>query len=196
MSELTVTLPKAHEYQRRFIQSPAKRKVIRAGRRSGKTVGVAILAVRAFLAGVRVLYATPTQDQVERFWFEIKKALTEPLDNGVFYKNETRHIIELPGTEQRIRAKTAWNADSLRGDYAGLIIFDEWQLSNEGAWDRVGAPMLLDNDGDAVFIYTPPAPHSRSVSKADDPRHAAKLYKRAAADESGRWARWKKSPRT
>ena len=59
---------------------------------------------------------------------------------------------------------------------------------SEDAWGAVGAPMLLDNDGDAVFIYTPPSLHSRSVSKARDKRHAAKLYKRAEKDPSGRWA--------
>jgi phage terminase large subunit-like protein len=48
--------------------------------------------------------------------------------------------------------------------------------------------MLLDNDGDAVFIYTPPSLQSRSVSKARDPQHAAKLFKRATEDTSGRWA--------
>jgi len=52
----------------------------------------------------------------------------------------------------------------------------------------VGAPMLLDNDGDVVFIYTPPSLHSRSISKAKDPQHAAKMYKRAALDTTGRWA--------
>jgi phage terminase large subunit-like protein len=47
--------------------------------------------------------------------------------------------------------------------------------------------MLLDNDGDALFIYTPPSLASRSVSKANDPRHAAKLFKMAQEDTSGRW---------
>ena len=47
--------------------------------------------------------------------------------------------------------------------------------------------MLADNNGDAVFIYTPPSLHSRSRTKARDPRHAAKLFKKAQADESGRW---------
>jgi phage terminase large subunit-like protein len=47
--------------------------------------------------------------------------------------------------------------------------------------------MLLDNDGDAVFVYTPPSLHSRSRTKAFDPRHAAKLFKKALADTSGRW---------
>jgi hypothetical protein len=47
--------------------------------------------------------------------------------------------------------------------------------------------MLLDNDGDAVFIYTPPSLRSRSISKARDPQNAAKMFARAKADTSGRW---------
>ena len=177
-----------HEKQRAFIDSPAPRKVIRAGRRGGKTTGIAYYAVDRFLRGRRILYATPTQDQIDRFWYEVKLSLDEPIAAGVYYKNETKHIVELPGTEQRIRAKTAWDADSLRGDYADDLIFDEWQLTNEDAWEKVGAPMLLDNNGNATFIYTPPSPRSRSASKANDPRHAAKLFKRAQQDTTGRWA--------
>jgi Terminase RNaseH-like domain len=185
--ELTVHQRTPHPAQRRFIESKAKRKIIRAGRRSGKTTGIAHFAVEQFLKGRRILYATPTGDQIERFWYEVKLSLEEPIDAGIYYKNETRHIIDRPGTEQRIRAKTAWNADTLRGDYADVLIFDEWQLMNEDAWEIVGAPMLLDNNGDAVFIYTPPRPHSRSTTKATDPMHAAKLFKFAQADKSGRW---------
>lgn len=187
MTEFIVHLKRPHGQQRRFIDSPAKRKVIRAGRRGGKTTGVAILAQEAFLAGRRILYATPTQEQIDRFWEECKRGLREPLDAGVLYKNETRHIIEVPGTQTRIRAKTAWDADSLRGDYADLLILDEYQLMAEDTWGRVGAPMLLDNNGDAVFIYTPPSLHSKFRSKARDPRHASKMFKRAQEDTSGRW---------
>jgi hypothetical protein len=187
MLTTNVTIPTPHKKQAQFIDSPAKRKIIRAGRRGGKTVGMAILAIEKYLDKRRILYAAPTQDQIERFWFEVTNALAEPIQAGVYYKNETRHIIEVPGTENRIRAKTAWNADSLRGDYADVLILDEYQLMDETAWSEVGAPMLLDNNGDAVFIYTPPSLHSRSTSKARDPQHAAKLYKKAQADESGRW---------
>ena len=161
-----VTIPKPHLKQREFIDSPAKRKVVRAGRRGGKTVGMAIISIEKFLEGKRVLYAAPTQDQIDRFWTEVTKALQEPIDAGAYYKNETRHIIELRGTEQRVRAKTAFNADTLRGDYADVLILDEYQLMDETAWTEVGAPMLLDNNGDAIFIYTPPSLRSRSMSKA------------------------------
>ena len=141
-------------------------------------MGVAILAVKAFLQGRRVLYATPTQEQIDRFWTECKWALEQPINAGVFYKNETRHIIERPGTENRIRAKTAWNADTLRGDYADLLILDEYQLMSEDAWGLVGAPMMLDTNGDAVFIYT----------AIRGQHHSKELFKRAMVDETGRWA--------
>lgn len=195
MREYTVRLRRPHEEQSKFIDSPAKRKVIRAGRRGGKTVGIATASVKKFLAGRRQLYAAPTADQLQAYWFEVKRALAEPLDAGVFYKNETDHVIEVPGTKQRIRAKTAYNADTLRGDYADDLYLDEWQLMSEDAWELVGAPMLLDNNGDATFIYTPPSLHSTSVSKAHDPQHAAKLFKKAKAEElaalaEGRESRW------
>lgn len=167
-----------HPKQIEFIDHPAKRKVIRAGRRSGKTTGVSILAVENFLHGRRILYATPTQEQVDRFWQEVKRALREPIAQGIYYKNETLHIIELAGTEQRIRAKTAWDADSLRGDYADILILDEYQDMDEEGWTLVGAPMLLDNNGDAYFIYT----------KKRGKNHSDILFQRAESDESGRWA--------
>lgn len=186
-SEPRVYLRRPHQKQRAFIDSPAKRKVIRAGRRGGKTTGVATMSVTAFLAGRRVLYAAPTEDQISAYWFEVKKALSEPVEAGIFSKNETIHSIELPGTKQRIRAKTAFNADTLRGDYADLLILDEFQMHAEETWELVGAPMLVDNDGDAVFVYTPPSLVTRAASKAKDPRYAAKMYKKAEADASGRW---------
>jgi hypothetical protein len=185
--EMTVRLPKPHCKQIEFLRSTAKRKVIRAGRRGGKTYGVSIYAVEKFLEGKRVLYATPTQEQVDRFWYLVCDSLREPIEQGIFYKNETKHLIELAGTEQRIRAKTAWNADTLRGDFADELILDEFQLMNEDTWGVVGAPMLMDNNGNAIFIYTPPSLQSRSVTKANDPQHAAKLFKKAAADTTGRW---------
>ena len=50
--------------QERFLNSSAKRIVIRAGRRGGKTTGMGIKAVTEFCKGRRVLYAAPTEDQI------------------------------------------------------------------------------------------------------------------------------------
>lgn len=175
--ELTVYLRNPHKGQAAFIDCQAKRIVLRAGRRFGKTTGISIRAVERFLKGRRQLYATPTLEQVNRFWKEVCQALEEPIKAGLYYKNETEHIIELPGTEQRIKAKTAYNADTLRGDYADDLYLDEFQDMDEEAWSLVGAPMLLDNDGEAVFIYT----------KKRGKNHTNNLFKRAKEDTTGRW---------
>lgn len=185
-----------HPNQQAFIDCDAKRIIVRAGRRGGKTVGAANKATSKFLKSRRILYASPTSEQVERFWVTTCRSLAELIDRKIVYKNESLHVLEIPGTETRIRAKSAWNADTLRGDYADLLILDEWQLMNEDAWELVGAPMLLDNNGDAIFIYTPPSLRSRSVSKANDPQHAAKMFKKAQQEElkalkEGRDPRWR-----
>lgn len=184
---IEVNLKDPHPKQRDFIYHPAKRKVCRAGRRSGKTTGIAIFAVIKLLEGRRILYATPTQEQIEKFWWEVTTALTPILDAGIYRKNETKkYIVPSRGkSEARIKAKTAWNANTLRGDYADLLILDEYQQMDPDAWKRVGAPMLLDNDGDAVFIYTS---EERAI-------HASELYKRAEAlqkeaEENGEVPRW------
>ena len=176
-----------HPAQNRMVESTAKRLIVKAGRRGGKTVGAAKKGVKAFLHGRRVLYAAPTAEQTDKFWYEVKRSLMPLVDAGAYKLNETERFMEKPGTENRIRAKTAWNANTLRGDYADLLLFDEFQLMNEDAWDEVGAPMLLDNNGDAVFIFTPPSLKSEGVSKARDPRHASKMFKRALQDTTGTW---------
>jgi hypothetical protein len=188
-----------HPKQDTLVNTRCKRMIVKAGRRGGKTVGTARLIVERFLEGRRIVYGAPTGDQLETCWFEVVQALREPIDAGVFHKDETEHSIERLGTKQRIRLKTAYNADTWRGDYGDLLIYDEWQLMNEDAWHVVGAPMLMDNNGDAVFLYTPPkliAPsRQNTISKARDPNHASMMFKAALlemenAKLEGREPRW------
>jgi hypothetical protein len=131
------------------------------------------------LNGRRVLEAAPTADQTNAFWEACKRALSVPLAANAIYKNESERIMKMPKGDGRIKTKTAWDADSLRGDYADLLILDEFSLMSPDTWDEVGAPMLLDNDGDAVFIFTPKRKN-----------HAHTFYARARGDDSGRWAAW------
>jgi len=185
--EVRVRNPERHEAQKRMVESTAKRLIVKAGRRGGKTVGFSIRAVKRFLAGRRQLYAAPTNEQTDTFWFEVTIASDRPVQAGIFKLNEAERFIELPGTKQRIKAKTAWNANTLRGDYADDLYLDEFQLMAEDTWDEVGAPMLLDNNGDAVIIFTPPSLKSTGITKAKDPRHASKLFKKAQQDTTGLW---------
>ena len=81
--EYRVRLKNPHEKQLPFVRSEAKRKICRAGRRGGKTVGVSILAVEKFLDGRRVLYAAPTADQLHTFWRGVVKSLAEMIGAGL-----------------------------------------------------------------------------------------------------------------
>lgn len=182
-TQVEIILPCPHAKQQDFIECKAKRKVIRAGRRGGKTIGIAIMFAKEFLAGRRCLYTAPTYEQTEAFWNEIKNIFADAIQARVFLKNEAMKTLEKPGTHARIKAKTAWNADTMRGDFADLLAFDEWQLTNEDAWEIVGLPMLADNNGDAVFIYTPPSLYSMGTNRSRDPRHAAEMFKGAQAEE-------------
>jgi hypothetical protein len=179
MSTVKITLPEPHENQRQFLESAAKRRIIVAGRRGGKTTGMAMLAVDAMLQGRRVLEAAPTSDQTGAFWDNVTEFVAPLLNAGHIRKLETTRLLDMPSTGGRIRCKTAHNADTLRGDHADLLLLDEFSFMNADAWTKVGAPMLLDNDGDAVFIFTP-----------NGHNHAYQLYNAAQNDDTGRWATW------
>jgi hypothetical protein len=96
--EYNIFLRKPHSIQKQIRDSTAKRKVIRAGRRGGKTVIAATICVDKFLHGFRPLYAAPSAGQLDTWWFEVKRALAELTDAGVYKKNETEHTIERVGT--------------------------------------------------------------------------------------------------
>lgn len=170
--------PRPHWPQYRFLTSSAKRRVVVAGRRGGKTTGAAIAAGNAAFRGRRVLEAAPTADQTLAFWDAVTSYFEGPIAAGLVRKNESYRLLEL-WNGGRIRCKTAWNADTLRGDHADLLILDEYADMDPDAWDLVGAPMLLDNDGDAVFIGTPKRRN-----------HFHRLYERARTDDTGRWQAW------
>jgi len=208
ITKIVFNVPKPYEgKQDEFVRSVELRQAVKAGRRGGKTFGVAIKHVLSFLGRCwaclgegcvlcdntgkvkpkRSLYAAPTAEQVGKFWFEVVSALSPGIEAGVFKKDETEHIIEIPRTEVRIKAKTAWNAATMRGDWGDVVTLEEYQLWNEDAWQDVVQPMLLDTNGTAIFIFTPPSLKSEGISKAKDPRHATKLFNKALLDKTGRW---------
>jgi hypothetical protein len=176
-----------HPKQKEFVTSSHKRKIIRAGRRSGKTTGSAIMAVLAFLEGKSVDYGAPVIDQSSKFWHEVVMALAEPLEFGVFRKMESERKIFKPETEpeQYIHCHTVWNPDVMRGGSTDLLILDEFQLMHEDTWDLVCLPRLTDRNGNAVLIYTPPSLRMRAKTNARDPLYAAKMFK--AHKDDPRW---------
>lgn len=155
--EVNVDLPVPSDWQRLVLNDPAPRKSLCCGRRAGKTLLVSKLkAVPHFLDGGRVLYGAPTDDQTMAFWESVNEVLHPLIKAGFLYRNKTKRYLEwLTGRDGRIKAKTAWDADSWRGDWGNLLIYDEWAYMHPESWYVVGAPMLLDTGGEAWFIFTP-----------------------------------------
>lgn len=173
--DLTLSLPELYPLQREIIDHPAKRKVVNAGRRAGKTQMGAVAAIESMLNGHKVLLSSTSQDQADIFWSRIK-AWAAPLIPFA-YKNETKRILEFNGG--RIRVKTGSDADVLRGEDADVLILDECSRLNPLAWFEVGAPMLADRDGTAMFITTPNRKNWFYL-----------LYLKAKADQTGRYKAW------
>ncbi len=178
MPQISLHLPEPYPLQSDIINHPAKRKVICAGRRAGKTTLAALIAVQRFLAGQKVLLTSTTQDQADAFWDKAKTWLYPLIENKLVHKNETRRLLYFPNGG-RLRVKTGSNPDVLRGDDADLIVFDECALLDPATWFAVAAPMLADRDGDAVFISTP--------QRRNWFYH---LYQRAMEDDTDRWQAW------
>ena len=140
--------------QIKIISSDKRRICLAMGRRAGKTTLAALQSVRLAKEDARVLYACPTADQTDAYWEKVKKYCEEWTNSGIAIKSESNRTIIFPGGG-RIKAKTAWDADTLRGDYADFLILDEFAYMNPDAWEKVGQPMLLDNNGTVWFISTP-----------------------------------------
>jgi len=122
-----------------------------------------------------VLFAAPTVAQVSFFWDECMWALDTVIAGGLVEKNLTNRTLKF-WNGGWIGAKTAHNADTLRGDYADLLLLEEYPYMDPDAWEKVGAPMLIDNDGTAWFMGSP-----------NRKNHFWKLHLKALADTTGRW---------
>lgn len=154
-----VILPKPHDKQREIANSNAKFKIIRAGRRSGKTVGSARRKVKRFLKGKQVLFASPSQKQVDAFYGYVNRWLYDVIEAGLVKRNKQSRIFEFPNPKMpgRIECRTARFPDDLRGTYGDDIVLDEAAYLAKEALDEVIYPMLWDNDGDLELCSTPKA---------------------------------------
>ena len=134
--------------------SPARFRVVIAGRRWGKTY----LAIRE-LARVcrhpnrRAFYVAPTYRQAKSIaWDQLKYRLMDL--NWVKNINESDLTITLKNGS-KISLRGADNPDSLRGVGLDAIIMDEFAMIDQRTWTEVLRPTLSDRGGSAMFISTP-----------------------------------------
>lgn len=147
-----------HDKQRQVIKSPARFKIIRAGRRSGKTtLETEDMTFDAVEAKDRpIFYIAPTQKQARSIiWEGLKKRLA-----GIGIANEGRLEMKVPskgGGWSTIEVAGWENRENFRGRKAYKIVFDEVDTMKEFflGWEEIFKPALIDLSGQARFIGTP-----------------------------------------
>jgi len=157
---------KLHPGQVAINNSPARFKVVAAGRRFGKshyaaaTLGIAALKLThkqyKLTAENKVYYVAPTADQARRVMWPKLRLLLGYAKQGGFIKRENVNDgwIELVSGRQ-IFIKGADNPDSLRGEGYSYVVLDEYADMKEEVWEEIIEPALMDVEGDALFIGTP-----------------------------------------
>ena len=161
---------KLHQKQKEVVQSKARFKVIRAGRRGGKST---LEQEVCFFASIQddnrhVLYLAPTQKQARAIiWEEFKRRLF-PL-GAVF--NESRLEIRVPtlkGGTSIIYIGGWENRENYRGMKFHHITFDELDTLVDFfvGWQEIFRPALTDTAGTAHFIGTPKS-ESRNLQRME-----------------------------
>ncbi len=171
-----------HDKQKQVVQSPARFKVVRAGRRSGKTIvkseTMLFKAVSKDIPLARiikdraVIFIAPTQKQARTIvWEAFKSRLGDVGDY-----NEARLEIRLPNEEGGTSTIFIGGWEN-RENYRGMpnvvhIEFDELDTMKNFfiGWREIFRPMLIDTGGSAGFGGTPQKsnPNLRRLEKESE----------------------------
>jgi len=147
-----------HDKQKEIVNNPARFKVIRAGRRSGKsTLEIEVMVYEAVTKADRnIFYIAPTQKQARSIiWEALKKRLA-----GIGEPNEGRLEMRVPTQDggHSIIYIAGWeNRENFRGMKAHKEVFDETDTMKDFfiGWQEIFRPALTDTAGTADFIGTP-----------------------------------------
>jgi predicted phage terminase large subunit-like protein len=144
-----------HQGQRFVLETPARFKVISAGRRFGKTLmAVEWLALMqgGAIDGKPVAFFSPSYKLLLDVWGDMERTL-KPVTRKA---NRTEMRIELI-TGGVIDFWTLEDKDAGRGRKYSRLVIDEAAHARylKDAWERAISPTLTDFGGDAWFISTP-----------------------------------------
>jgi hypothetical protein len=150
--------------QRKAVTSKAKRKVLKCGRRAGKTMGVDIAmleAARKAVDGAAVLYLTLTRANAKEIaWADLLRLNDKHHLGGV--PNLTDLTLTMPsgGCVQLRGVNSEREIAKIRGKKFLLVVIDEAQSIPDRILrpliTEVIGPTLLDWGGDLWLVGTPP----------------------------------------
>lgn len=170
-----------HLKQKEIVASDARFKIVRAGRRSGKTIlKIETLLFNAVSGKNRVVfYIAPTQIQArDIIWEAFKKRV-----NKIGKLNEQRleiSVLTIDGGRSLIKIAGWENRENFRGKFAHHIEFDEVDTMKDFfvAWKEIFRPALIDTEGTASFGGTPKKenPNLRRLEKEAETNSEFKAF--------------------
>lgn len=156
-NEIAVKLYEPHTNQLKIIKSPARFKVIRCGRRFGKTTfALNTLFISALLKENGTFwYISPTYKQSKQIAWRMLAEIYRKNSRKLFHKlNESYLSLQLHNGSV-VELKGADNEDSLRGVGLDGVVLDEYAMIKPNVWEEIIQPTLADTKGWAIFISTP-----------------------------------------
>jgi hypothetical protein len=140
--------------QKVIDQNPARFKLIRAGRKFGKSTLAEFRCIKKLgTPNSRVWFCGPTYRQSKLIaWEDFKRLI--PREALAKKPNETDLIITLKNGSQ-LFVMGSDNPDSLRGPAPDHVALEEFAMMQPEAWHEVIRPNLMPKKGTADFISTP-----------------------------------------
>ena len=138
--------------RREVLSHPAKRKVLVAGRRFGKSfLSIIWMLTRKIEQNERRWIITPTYRQGKTTTWKLLRAVFRNYDAQV---NESELLVRLPNGAE-IAIKGAEQENNLRGAGLDMVCMEEYSYIKPHVWEEIIYPMLTTTNGDALFIGTP-----------------------------------------
>lgn len=151
--DVDLNLPYPHPGQIEVLKSPSRFKVLKCGRRWGKSLISQVIGIKGCLKKKSIAYVTPEFSLANEFFNEIVDMLPSAVIKST---NKTKLIIQFK-TGGRIRFFSGEALRSMRGLKFHTVIIDEAAFipDLEQAWKNIIRPTLTDYKGNALFISTP-----------------------------------------
>lgn len=141
------------EWQKRVDSAKTRFKLLRAGRRSGKTYYAPKWILDHAIARKRpVFYVAPTQKQAkDLIWNPLKAFIPKPIiadisEQGLNIRLKNGNFIGVRGSD---------NENAIRGFGLGGVVMEEAAFQKQHIWDEILRPQLADEMGEALLMSSP-----------------------------------------
>ena len=131
---------KIDKKRREIIESKAKRKVLVAGRRFGKShLSLIWLLTKPILEDERRWIITPTYRQGKTTTWKLMRSIFRDYDCQI---NESELLIKLPNNSE-IAIKGAEQENNLRGAGLNMVVLEEYSYIKPHVWDEHLMAMII-----------------------------------------------------